>query len=169
MTPTRGFSRRGLALPSPLTEKIQVSFKLGTMSTARVWLLRKGGTGGKVLHRGRRRIHGINISLLAGNMYRTADGNPLSLRDICHQRHRFTSDWLRHDGAHGDGMKHQGVLCRPHARRIRQMAPVRLHDACEEADRRNAAELNSELQDLLGRSSTGERSGAGCSDVRRNS
>jgi len=82
---------------------------------------------------------------------------------------RFTSDWLRHDGAHGDGMKHQGVLCRPHARRIRQMAPVRLHDACEEADRRNAAELNSELQDLLGRSSTGERSGAGCSDVRRNS
>jgi hypothetical protein len=60
-----------------------------------------------------------------------------------------------------DWMKHYGVLCRPHARRIRQIAPVRLHQAFEEVDRRNAAELNSELQDLLSRFSTGERSRAG--------
>jgi hypothetical protein len=60
-----------------------------------------------------------------------------------------------------DWMKNHGILCRPHARRIRQIAPVRLHAALEEVDRRTASDLNSELEDLLNRSSTGERTGAG--------
>ena len=58
-------------------------------------------------------------------------------------------------------MKHHGVLCRPHARRIRQIAPVRLHGTCEEVDRRAASELDSELQDLVSSSTTDEKSGAG--------
>ena len=60
-----------------------------------------------------------------------------------------------------DWIKHHGVLCRPHAKRLRQIAPVRLHGTVEEVDRRTASELDSDLQDLLSRSAKGEKSGAG--------
>jgi hypothetical protein len=60
-----------------------------------------------------------------------------------------------------DWIQHHGVLCRPHAKRVRQIAPVRLHGTFEDVDRRAVSELESELQDLLDRYATGEKSGAG--------
>jgi hypothetical protein len=41
------------------------------------------------------------------------------------------------------------------------MAPVRLHDAIDEVDRRSLSHLTSELETLVTRSAEGERTGAG--------
>lgn len=83
---------------------------------------------------------------------RLRDAEQAQLRELVGQMDRhLVLDW----------MKHHGILCRPHAAGIRQIAPVRLHGAFAEVDRRTASELDSELQDLLSRSATGERSGAG--------
>jgi len=60
-----------------------------------------------------------------------------------------------------DWIMHHGVLCRPHSRRIRHVAPVRLHSAIDETDRRISSDLNSELENLIARSADGERAGAG--------
>jgi hypothetical protein len=82
---------------------------------------------------------------------RLRDAEQAQLRELVGQMdRRLVLDW----------MKNHGVLCRPHARRIRQIAPVRLHAPFEEVDRRTASDLNSELEDLVNRSS-GERAGAG--------
>ena len=64
---------------------------------------------------------------------------------------RLVLDWIRHHGA----------LCGPHSRRIRKVAPVRLHSAIDEIDRRASSDLNSELESLIARSGDGERAGAG--------
>jgi hypothetical protein len=60
-----------------------------------------------------------------------------------------------------DWIMHHGVLCRPHSRRIRNVAPVSLHSAIDEIDRRTCSDLNSELENLIVRSADGERAGAG--------
>lgn len=74
------------------------------------------------------------------------------LKELIGQMHRnLVLDW----------MKRHGALCRPHAARIRQIAPVRFRGAFEEVEHRTVAELDSELQNLLSRSATREKSGAG--------
>jgi hypothetical protein len=60
-----------------------------------------------------------------------------------------------------DWIMHHGVLCRPHSRRIRRIAAVRLHGAIDEIDRRTSSDLNAELETLIARSADGERAGAG--------
>ena len=60
-----------------------------------------------------------------------------------------------------DWITQPGALCRPHSRRIRQVAPVGLHSAIDEIDRRSSSDLNSELETLIARSADGERTGAG--------
>jgi len=83
---------------------------------------------------------------------RLRDAEQAQLKELLEQMDRqLVLDW----------MKHHGFLCRPHARCIRKIAPVRLHRAFEEVDRRTISELDSELQDLMSRSATGEKAGAG--------
>ena len=60
-----------------------------------------------------------------------------------------------------DWIKQHGALCRPHSKRLRQVAPVRLHGALDEVDRRSSLDLNSELASLIARSAVGEKTGAG--------
>jgi len=95
---------------------------------------------------------GCNGSQPCSFCERLRDAEQAQLKELIGQMDRhLVLDW----------MKHHGVLCRPHAARIRQIAPVRLHCAFEELDSRTASELDSELQDLLARFATGKKSGAG--------
>ena len=74
------------------------------------------------------------------------------LKELVRQLDRhLVLDWI---------MRH-AVLCRPHSRRLRQVAPVRLHGAIDEIDCRTSSELKSELEELIARSADGKRVGAG--------
>lgn len=74
------------------------------------------------------------------------------LKELIGQMDRhLVLDWIRHHGA----------LCRPHARKMRQVAPVRLQGAIDEVDHRSSSDLNSELENLIARAAMGERTGAG--------
>ena len=53
------------------------------------------------------------------------------------------------------------ALCRPHARRMRQVAPVRLDGSIDEVESRILSDLNLELENLVTRSAMGEKAGAG--------
>jgi hypothetical protein len=95
---------------------------------------------------------GYNVSQPCSFCERLREAEQAQLKELIGQMDRhLVLDW----------MKHHGVLCRPHAARIRQIAPVRLHGAFEEVEHRAVAELDSELQNLLSRSATGETSGSG--------
>jgi hypothetical protein len=83
---------------------------------------------------------------------RLREAEQTQLRELIGQMDRhLVLDWI----------KHHGALCRPHARRLRQVAPVRLHGAIDEVDRRSSSDLNSELESLIARSAMGEKAGAG--------
>lgn len=60
-----------------------------------------------------------------------------------------------------DWMKQQGTLCRLHADHVRQLAPLKLHSTIDEIVERSAKTLEAELEALLRRSATGERTGGG--------
>jgi hypothetical protein len=60
-----------------------------------------------------------------------------------------------------DWVRRQGTFCSAHAAHLRQLAPLKFHSVIDEVMERSAANLASDLQDLLHRTAEGRGTGGG--------